>query len=379
MIGQYFTENEMLRTVVKSLIKNSPSLVLEPSCGKGHLLFKEYKYDCYEIDETLEIDSGDNNLKLCDFLAEPISKKYETIVGNPPYFRTKNGNLYIDFINKCVDLLDANGELVFIVPSSFYKLTSSKNVMTKMLNTGSFTDIYRFDNEKLFKNASINIIVFRYQLNYMSNIILFNNSDMKCFSFYNGLISFKSSENSSENSSEQSSENLPKNKISDFFDVYVGQVSGMEDVFRTDIGNREFLTDKNTTRKYIYIDKFPSDQEIIDNHLLQNKDRLMNRKIRKFNESNWFEWGAKRNVKVVEENKGAPCIYVRNLTRNSEVAFKGTVMPFCSSLLIMIPKTDFQLNLDEVVDKLNQARDQFLYSGRYIIGHKELSNMFDVV
>ena len=58
-----------------------------------------------------------------DFMKQTITKTYKTIVGNPPYVRTKKGNLYIDFTEKCYNLLDDNGELIFIVPSDFLKLT----------------------------------------------------------------------------------------------------------------------------------------------------------------------------------------------------------------------------------------------------------------
>ena len=44
--------------------------------------------------------------------------------------------------------------------------------------------------------------------------------------------------------------------------------------------------------------------------------------IKKFNEKNWFEWGAPRNIKVMDNSKDKDCIYVKNLTRDKVVAFK---------------------------------------------------------
>ena len=38
-----------------------------------------------------------------DFLSQKINIKYTTIIGNPPYVKTKTGNLYLDFIKKCYD------------------------------------------------------------------------------------------------------------------------------------------------------------------------------------------------------------------------------------------------------------------------------------
>lgn len=97
-----------------------------------------------------------------DFLGDDISIKYETIIGNPPYVKKEKGNLYIDFIEKCYSLLENNGELIFIVPSNFTKLTSASKLINVMLETGNFTHFIYPNKENLFLNASIDVMVFRY-------------------------------------------------------------------------------------------------------------------------------------------------------------------------------------------------------------------------
>ena len=62
---------------------------------------------------------------------------------------------YIDFIYKCYCLLQDNGELIFIVPSDFIKLTSSSNVINEMMNYGTFTHIIPPNKENLFEEANI--------------------------------------------------------------------------------------------------------------------------------------------------------------------------------------------------------------------------------
>ena len=81
----------------------------------------------YEIDSEIKLLNKieKNKVMYCDFMKQTITKTYKTIIGNPPYVKTKKGNLYIDFIEKCYNLLDNNGELIFIVPSDFLKLTSA--------------------------------------------------------------------------------------------------------------------------------------------------------------------------------------------------------------------------------------------------------------
>ena len=106
--GQYFTKNEFLKEAVYTLILNNPTNILEPSCGRGDLI--EYvqtknnfiQFDLYEIDESIQVLNSIDKSKIIygDFLLQEINKKYCTIIGNPPYVKTTNGNLYIDFIYK---------------------------------------------------------------------------------------------------------------------------------------------------------------------------------------------------------------------------------------------------------------------------------------
>jgi adenine-specific DNA-methyltransferase len=80
----------------------------------------------YEIDDTLDtLKSIDRNeIHFKDFLNENIVERYDTVIGNPPFVKTKTGNLFLKFIEKCYNLLNDNGELVFIVPSDFIKQTN---------------------------------------------------------------------------------------------------------------------------------------------------------------------------------------------------------------------------------------------------------------
>ena len=97
----------------------------------------------YEIDTNIKLlDPINRNLvNYGDFIQASIQRKYTTIVGNPPYVKKSTGNLYIEFIEKCFNLLDNNGELIFIIPSDFFKLTSAARLLNNMLSVGNFTHI----------------------------------------------------------------------------------------------------------------------------------------------------------------------------------------------------------------------------------------------
>ena len=202
--GQYFTTNLYLKECVFTLIKNNPTIILEPSMGQGDLVDyvynknNNYKFDLFEIDKTiipLKIINKIENVRYCDFLTCNINSTYDTIIGNPPYVKTQKGNLYIDFIDKCYHLLNINGELIFIVPSDFIKLTSSGKIINKMMENGTFTHIIHPNNESLFKNASIDIIIFRYcKNNSLPKKTLLNNKE-KFIINSNGILTFSNKEN----------------------------------------------------------------------------------------------------------------------------------------------------------------------------------------
>ena len=370
-MGQYFTTSIELKEKVFEFILNKPSIILEPSIGQGDLI--EYvtdkmlnvKFDMYEIDKKIKLLNKIQKSKVIygDFMKCEISKKYKTIIGNPPYVRTKRGNLYIDFIEKCYNLLDDDGELIFIVPSDFLKLTSASKLLNIMMINGTFTHIYHPNNENLFENASIDIIVFRYCKNSTLVKEVFYNDDKRHIINSDGLITFNKDIG------------IDSVLFKDYFDVYVGLVTGRESVFKNDdLGNIEVLNGEDKIEKYIYIENYPCESIKINQHLLSHKEELIQRKIRKFNEDNWFEWGAPRNINSINKNIGKDCIYIYNLTRKDSIAFKDEVKYFGGGLLMMIPKK--KCNLDNVISYMNSDtfKSNFIFSGRFKIGHRQISN-----
>lgn len=372
-LGQYFTTNNELKRKLFEFILNKPTHILEPSIGRGDLIMyireriQHIIFDMYEIDNGIELLGGikKENVIYGDFIKQSIKKKYTTIIGNPPYIRTKNGNLYIDFIDKCYNLLDDNGELIFIVPSDFFKLTSSSKLLNIMITNGTFTHIFHPNNENMFENASIDVIIFRYCRNSkLDKKVLYNDKILYIINT-NGLITFE--------------DKIDKNKslVSHYFDIYVGLVSGKEEIYKNkNLGNIEIINGENKIDKYIYIENYPSGNDRIDNYLLQYKSELINRKIKKFNENNWFLWGAPRNINTIRTNLGKDCIYIYNLTRRTNIAFLGKVNYFGGGLIMLKPKKE--CNLGKIISYFNsdKFRNNFMFSGRFKIGHRQIVNSY---
>ena len=372
-LGQYFTTNNDLKEKMFSFILNKPTNILEPSIGHGNLIvyiknkLPHIIFDMYEIDPTLVLleDIQPDTVIYCDFLKEHIRKTYKTIIGNPPYIKKPTGNVYIEFIHKCYDLLDDNGELIFIVPADFLKVSRGSKLLNTMMTHGTFTHIYHPHNEKMFENAVIDIIIFRYCKNNLLDKNTLYNDKLLHITNNNGLITF----------SEEINENTIMFK--DCFDIYVGIVSGKEKVYKhNELGNLSVLNGNDNIDKYIYVDNFPTDNPLVNEHLLKHKPLLIERRIKAFDETNWFKWGATRNMKTVTTNIGKECIYIYNLTRNKTVAFLGTVNYFGGNLMLLLPKQP--INLNNVVAYLNsdKFKENFIFSKRFKIGHHGLSLSF---
>jgi len=372
-LGQYFTKNTELKEKVLEFIINNPSIILEPSIGRGDLIthinekYPSITFDMYEIDRKIKLLEKIDKKRVIygDFMKQEIIKRYKTIIGNPPYIRTKSGNLYIDFTEKCYNLLDDNGELIFIVPSDFLKLTSASKLLNTMMLNGTFTHIFHPNNERMFENATIDIIVFRYcKNNSIEKQVLYNN-EFLYITNSNGLITF----------SETKTTNIIM--FQDYFDIYVGLVSGKEDVYKNEeYGNIEVINGENKLEKYIYIENYPCENDEINKYLLKHKKELIERGIRKFNDTNWFEWGAPRNISSIKSNIGKDCIYIYNLTRKENISFLGKVNYFGGGLIMLKPKKP--CNLQSIISYLNSGtfKTNFMFSGRFKIGHRQISNSY---
>jgi adenine-specific DNA-methyltransferase len=194
-----------------------------------------------------------------------------------------------------------------VIKTLFITILTTVNIILSklldlMMKNGTFTHINHPNNEKLFENASIDVIIYRYVKDKnLEKKVLYNNKSLYITNS-EGLITFSETEN----------ENYVL--IKDYFDIYVGIVSGKDEVYKNEeLGNISVITNENKIEKFIFIDKLPSGNKKIDKYLLENKDVLINRRIKKFNENNWFEWGAPRNISTMKNNIGKDCIYVCNI------------------------------------------------------------------
>lgn len=360
-MGQFYTPDYIVQSMI-DLIEND-GIILEPSCGPGAFL----KF-LPESAIGIELDPKTANSKalIMDFF--DYDQKVDTIIGNPPYVRNQEinvltkkklsldfdnrSNLYLFFIDHSIDLLNDNGELIFIVPRDFIKSTSSLKLNEKLYTLGGFTFWKEFGDEKIFDDATPNVVIFRWVKGIKHTIPV---------SFYNGYLSFGEQNNVKE-----------KNKIylNTLFDIYVGGASGANAIFIEENGNIDLVVSDtkrtNKTKKAHYVTE-PT------KYLEKYKEELLARKIKTFNENNWWEWG--RKIRFINKSK----IYVNNKTRDMKPFFTHESGWFDGSILALIPKDDNPYDIDTLINILNNnnwEEQGFLVGGRLIFGQRSLSNAY---
>lgn len=360
-LGQVFTPPHIVSEML-SLRKNMGS-VLEPSAGNGS--FFNHITNCVGIEiDTKHCQKGMLNI---DFFDYSINNKFDTIIGNPPYVKYQNirtdtkkklrsyifderSNLYLFFIEKCINHLNHNGELIFITPRDFLKSTSSIKLNQFIYSEGTITDIIELGDEKVFADATPNCIIFRFEKGNFSR----KTNISKQFVLNNGQLYFTT--------------NKYVVQFSDIFSVKVGGVSGNDAIFKNEtFGNVDFVTSitrkTGRTQKMIFVDR-PTE------FLIQHKKKLINRKIRNFTENNWWEWGRKHHI----SNKKR--IYVNTKTRIKSPFFTNECKNYDGSILALFPHNQ-DIDCIKLCDMLNKVDWQelgFVCDGPFLFSQKSLEN-----
>jgi adenine-specific DNA-methyltransferase len=365
-LGQVFTPPDIVASML-DLCRNN-GRILEPSAGNGAFFrrLQEKGRECI----ALEID-GDIALPgVCvkDFFTFSLHEKFDTIIGNPPYVRYQDirpetrarldsalfderSNLFLFFIEKCVRHLNPGGELVFIVPREFIKLTAAKKLNAWLYQEGSITHFHETGDKKIFGAHVPNCAIFRFEKGRMDRQM----ADGRRFVERDGQLMFLRGEYS-----------LP---LSALFEVRVGGVSGADDLFTHPDGNREFVCSKTAatgeTRRMLYDIRHP--------HLEAHKARLLARRIQHFDESNWWRWGRAYPM------NDRPRIYVNCKTRRVEPFFLHNSPHFDGAILALfphnadMPKGDLK-TLTRLLNQVDWQELGFVCDGRYLFTQRALQN-----
>jgi adenine-specific DNA-methyltransferase len=363
-LGQVFTPNNIVKRML-NLIKNGKD-ILEPSSGNGSFTnkLKNENLTCIEIDKRICTPNCMN----MNFFNYNTAYKHDTIIGNPPYVAYKNitnetkkklnmdmfdkrSNLYLFFILKSFYHLKDNGEIIFITPVEFLKSTSSIKLNNLLYENGTITDYYEYIDTKIFNGASPNVAIWRYEKDNFTRKTN-TNKGIKTFQNINGQLIFS---------------NYKLNiKLSDYFFVKIGGESGLNEIFENENGNKEFVcsyTHKTGKLKRMFYN-------VENDYLMKYKDLLLNRKIKKFDESNWYMWG--RNTYESDEER----FYVNCKTRNNNPFFYNDCKYFDGSILGIFPKINVDIKkCVNIFNKIDWDELGFKQGDRFIFNQKSLENI----
>ncbi|MFC3666410.1 Eco57I restriction-modification methylase domain-containing protein, partial [Uliginosibacterium paludis] len=301
-----------------------------------------------------------------DFFSYPESERFDTIIGNPPYVRHQDilpatrtllamdrfdsrSNLYLFFIEKCVRHLKPGGELIFIVPRDFIKLTAARQLNAWLYEQGTITDFIETGDSGIFGPYVPNCAIFRFERGRMDRRM----HDGRRFELVDGQLMFLSGDY-----------RLP---LSQLFDVRVGAVSGADAVFTHPEGNMDFVCSKTRetgeTRRMFF--------DVQNTHLAAHKDLLLARRVKPFDESNWWKWGRTHHV------SNSPRIYVNGKTRRANPFFTHPCLNYDGSILALFPKAP-SFDLGQALDLLNTAVNWeelgFVCDGRFLFTQRSLQN-----
>ncbi|MGE5489839.1 MAG: Eco57I restriction-modification methylase domain-containing protein [Actinomycetota bacterium] len=383
-LGQVFTPPAIVDAMLA--LRRNPGRVLEPSAGNG--AFSRRLPGCVAI-EADEGHAPDGALVM-DFFAYPEKERFGTVIGNPPYVRCQDirpktarllksdlfdgrSNLYLFFIEKAVRHLEPGGELIFITPRDFLKATSAVELNRWLYQQGTITDAIELGDTRIFNGAVPNCLIWRFERGDFSRRTRYAEigtaSDLadslaapqwmeRHFMEVGGHLLFTRAA-------------YPL-RVHDLFSVKVGAVSGADDLYGSlGIANREFVCSKTaaTGRTRPMLWQAPGSAKPHP-ALLPHKERLIARRIRPFDESNWWQWG-----RACPETD-APRLYVNQKTRHSDPFFLHPCPYFDGAIIALFPVApgvDLK-TLCAAMNAVDWAELGFVCDGRFIFSQRSLHN-----
>lgn len=371
--GQVFTPEWIVCEMLA--LRQNKGPVLEPACGEGAFLKKLRESDLpaniFGIELDPRLPSG-KRVWRGDFFAFPLKNQFDTVIGNPPYVRhqdilpetkrllprfcpadwfDRRSNLYLFFIAKSMSHLRRGGELIFITPRDFLKATSARRLNSELYRQGSFTYYRELGDLPVFKGYAPNCAIWRWEKGRFDRRVL---SGQGWLNHSGGQLWF-------------GRRSKGRRFLPDLFDVKVGAVSGADRIFTNERrGNADMVCSRTAadgkTRRMIYNRQ--------DKALLPHKKELLGRRIRAFNESNWWEWGRKHC------HRSGPRVYVNCKTRNPRPFFTHKSREYDGSVLALFPKNP-NMDAGRAAAILNEADWHelgFGCGGRLLFSQRSLQN-----
>lgn len=379
-LGQVFTPSPIVDTML-GLVRNCGE-VLEPACGDGAFL------QHFPFAVGIEIDArfAPPGARVMDFFDLPASERFATIIGNPPYVRyqdipeatlrrigagilDRRANLYLHFVEKCLRHLAPGGELIFITPRDFLKATSAVPLNRLLQAAGTITDFIELGDTRLFDGATPNCAIWRFACGDFSR-----RTRYAAQSVADGLVGLTSLSWESRHQIESGGHLLFTRgdygpQLADIAFVKVGAVSGADGIYASEsYGNRNFVCSSTRstgeTRRMLWCEPDQPPPAA----LLPHKERLLARRIRPFDENNWWQWGRGYF------QSDLPRVYVNHKTRRPQPFFVHPCRHYDGAVLAVFPH-DPAVDTRRLAAALNEVDWDdlgFVCDGRFLFTQRSL-------
>lgn len=200
--GAYYTPQKLADAMVRFLASENIDTVLEPSCGAGVFLdalresplFKKITtIEAVEIETSEAKKVADKyknisqvkviNHDFFEFYKESLGKKkYDLILGNPPYIRyqylkesqracqaqilTSHGmksnklvNAWVAFMVACIQLLSEKGKIAFVIPAEILQVAYAEDLRLYLANHLAKITLITFE-QLVFPDIEQEVIIF---------------------------------------------------------------------------------------------------------------------------------------------------------------------------------------------------------------------------
>ena len=397
-LGQFFTVSTRVQDVMAALVQHQTGTALEPSAGEGHLaaaLFSQrpgLSITSVELDPKLAWH-GPGTPECAEFLSWSRSRtgSFDVVFGNPPYVALKDvsattrrrigrqiddwhgkANLYHLFIKRSAELLTDKGEMVFIVPTDWMYQTATAPLREYLLSLGSVTHVVNVGEERVFPDADVPALcIFRFQRGSRSRQVLYSCQlgqkwERRRLVAHGDRWFFLSSSVAAAVSGWA--------PLGEQFTPKVGMVTGLDAAFRIPPRSveasvtRRMLTTTRGMETFIDVNHCTSEDEIPPRalaHLTNHKDALLSRRIRSFDESNWWQWGAVRNR--AEMASRADRFFVLAKTRAADPFFTLKSNGFYTAGVVGLFRADDAMSVPAALHAANSSTFRHVLDGMQLV------------